>query len=105
MSTSEPPLQELRDESLALATRGEFLDADERTVKRKDRSVIGRWVVAVFLAIVVVLILYALFGAIVVGWEAIKTPAEYASMTITTILVPVVTLLLGYYFGTSDRAP
>ena len=98
-------LQELRDATTSLAERVDALFSDEEVSKRKDRSAIARWVVAVFLAIIVVLILYALFGAVAFGWEAIKTPAEYAAATITTILVPVVTLVLGYYFGTSDRAP
>ena len=101
-------LQELHpeeDPSKSLAAWGKSLDADEEAAKSRDRSTIGRRVVNVFLGVVVVLILYALFGALAYGWEAIKTLAEYAATTIGTILLPVVTLVLGYYFGTSDRSP
>ena len=76
---------------------------NERQSARTDRLSGVGWLR--FLAIIVVLILYALFGTLAFGWEVIKTPAEYATARITTVLVPVVTLVLGYYFGTSERAP
>ena len=101
-------LQELHpeeDPSTSLAAWAKSLDADEEAAKSRDRSTIGRRVVNVFLAVVVLLILYVLIGAVAFGWESIKTPAEYAATTVGAVLLPVVTLVLGYYFGTSDRSP
>ena len=108
MTSSRDLLDELRqndpaDEALAAAAKS--LETDAEAAKRKDRSTIGRWVVAVFLAVVVVLLLYVLGGALFFTWDEIKTPAEYASTTIGSVLLPVVTLVLGYYFGTGQSSP
>lgn len=73
--------------------------------KQRDRSTISRWVVAAFLFLVAFLLLYMLIGAVLYGWDAIKARAEHAGTVVGTILLPVVTLVLGYYFGTSDRTP
>lgn len=58
-----------------------------------------------FLVVVVLLLLYVLAGPVLYGWDAIKAPSEYAATTIGSVLLPVVTLVLGYYFGTGDRSP
>lgn len=106
MTSSSDPLDELRPEAPAAASLeadAESLDAE--AAKHQDRSVIGRWVIAVFLAVVVAILVYVLAGSLFLGWDAIKTPAEYASTTVGSVLLPVVTLVLGYYFGTGDRPP
>ena len=100
------PLAELdpnESDANLLAADAEALD-DEAS-RHKDRSVIGRWVVAMFLFVVVALIPYILIGPQVYGWESIRVPAEYASITIGSVLLPIVTLVLGYYFGTGDKPP
>ena len=51
----------------------ESLRGAAEAAKQKDRSAIGRWVVAVFLAVMVVLPLYVLAGPLVYGWDSIKT--------------------------------
>ncbi len=106
MTSSADLLEELRPDDPAadpLAADAQSLEVDAEAAKHKDRSVIGRWVVAVFLAVVVVLLLYVLGGSLIYNWDSIKTPAEYASTTIGSVLLPVVTLVLGYYFGTGDK--
>ncbi len=104
MTPAPDPLDELRPQDPAaesLAADADSLDAE--AAKHQDRSIIGRWVVAVFLVVVVLLLAYVLVGSVVLGWDSIKTPVEYASTTISSVLVPIVTLVLGYYFGTGDR--
>ena len=108
MTSSDDLLEELRPDDPAadpLAADAQSLEVDAEVAKHKDRSAIGRWVVAVFLAVVVVLLLYVLGGSLIYNWDSIKTPAEYASTTIGSVLLPVVTLVLGYYFGTGDKPP
>ena len=87
-----------------VAAGAQSLEVRVEAAKQKDRSAISRWVVAAFLLLVAFLLLYMLIGAVVYGWDAIKAPAEHAGTVVGTILLPVVTLVLGYYFGTSDRA-
>lgn len=101
-------LDELRPDDPAadaLAADAASLETDAETAKHRDRSAIGRWVVVVFLTVVVVLLLYILVGTLVFGWEKIQTPAEYASTTVGSILLPVVTLVFCYYFGASQAPP
>ena len=80
------------------------LEVDAESAKTRDRSAIARWVVIAFLGVVVGVLAYALLGAFYKDWDAVKLPAEYAVGTISSVLLPVVTLVLGYYFGTSDKS-
>ena len=108
MTAFRDPLDELRPDdpaAEALAADATSLETDAEAAKHRDRSVIGRWVVVVFLAVIVLLLLYVLVGTLIFGWSEIQTPAEYASTTIGSVLLPVVTLVLGYYFGASQTPP
>ncbi len=83
----------------------ESLRGAAEAAKQKDRSAIPRWVVAVFLAVIVAVLAYVLIGPLVYGWDLIESPAKYAVTTMGSLLLPVVTLVLGYYFGTSEGSP
>ena len=103
MTPSPDPRDELRlRDSAADPLVADSQSLEDKASKYKDRSAIGRRVVSVFLAVVIFMLLYVLLGPIVYGWEIIKTPAEYATTIIGSVLLPVVTLVLGYYFGTGD---
>ena len=98
MTSAPDPLDEFRRTEPAadsLAVHAQSLEAVADTVKRKDRSAIGRWVVAVFLAVVAILILYVLVAPIFSGWDSVKATVEHATALVSSILLPVVTLVLG----------
>lgn len=75
-------------------------DAERR--KQRDRSFIAKSVVVSFLVISALLILYVLITPIFSSWNALKEPAQEAATILGSILLPVVTLVLGYYFGTAN---
>ena len=63
-----------------------------------DRSIIGLSVILVFLLAIGTLFSYVLVAD---AWEK---KAEFLATTLGSILLPVVTLVLGYYFGTERAA-
>jgi hypothetical protein len=68
-----------------------------------DRSWIGRRIITVFImAIAGVLFLFFIQGTRNNDWP---TAAAGAADLIKTAVVPIVTLVLGYYFGKSGTAP
>ena len=87
-----------------LAPEVQYLEVDAESAKTRDRSAIARWVVIAFLVVVIGVLAFALLGALYKEWDAVKLPAEYAVGTISSVLLPVVTLVLGYYFGTGDNS-
>ena len=102
------PLDDLRSDQPASAptvAETESLEREAEGAKIRDRSALGRGVVWAFLGVLVVLIAYILLGTVVWSWEVIETPAKFAAQTISSVLLPVVTLVLGYYFGTANGSP
>lgn len=72
-----------------------------QTQADKDRSWIARQIITVFVtAIVGVFGLLALQGFVSGHWDA---PASQAVELIKTAVLPIVTLVLGYYFGSRDN--
>ena len=66
----------------------------------KDRSWIAKQIIGVFtLAVGCVFLLLALQGFMTGHWDV---QANYASEIIKTAVLPVVTLVLGFYFGSRD---
>ena len=60
----------------------------------RDRSIIGISVVLFFLLTITALVSFVLFES---DWTS---KAEFLATALSSILLPVVTLVLGYYFGT-----
>lgn len=89
---------------------GEYVRQLEKAAEYADsrdkiRTYIALGVIAVFLAIVIVVIGHTLFGSPTTGaWQTQKEPAEFAVNVLTSVLLPVVTLVLGYYFGRVDAS-
>ena len=67
-----------------------------RVQRAADRSVLGLLIVGTF-----VLTIVGLFAFVILcppgAWEK---QAEFLSRVLSSVLLPVVTLVLGYYFGT-----
>jgi len=95
--------------SIRLAQR----NADE-SLKNKDRSKIAKLVMYLWAGVVAVSFFFivgvfalgiywgqALCGAVpVTGCIEWKQPADFLLQLLTTAVLPIVTLVLGYYFGT-----
>ena len=87
----------------SIKTEVESLESDAESAKNKDRSVIARWLVLAFIATLLFLIVYVLISPLFLNdLTEIRSASEQAITIISSILLPVVTLVLGYYFGTND---
>ena len=64
-----------------------------------DRSLIARVVVFTFVGLVVLVVLAAMVGTYHLGWDRLIEPGKYLVAILGSILLPVVTLVIGYYFG------
>ena len=100
-------------------TAGEF--SARKTVE--DRSKISMWVFGTYMGAIFGLVLYvfivglllylsfsALKGAAVPanfekGMDILKIPAEIIAEVIKTAILPIVTLVIGFYFGTEKIKP
>ncbi|CAN5161003.1 hypothetical protein BH10PSE9_BH10PSE9_04850 [soil metagenome] len=88
-----------------IATNRVEIDA----VEEKDRSGIAQRVVWLYVAVTVACFLFVFIffwffpgcrpdGANCAAW---KEPAEFLLKVLTSVVLPIVTLVLGYYFGTA----
>jgi hypothetical protein len=64
-----------------------------------DRSLIARVVVFSFVGLVVLVVLAAMAGTYYLGWDKLVEPGKYLVGLLGSIMLPVVTLVIGYYFG------
>lgn len=88
----------------------ESADEQDKKAKTLDRSMIARWIVCGFVVMVGFTFLLAIIGVIVEyagvrpsgqnGWQA---AAELAKEILSTVMLPVVTLVIGFYFGSEKK--
>lgn len=72
-----------------------------RTVQQQDRSWIARQIIWMFvIAVTAVLVILALQGWLTQDWAQVATEA---TDLVKSAVLPIVTLVLGYYFGQSDK--
>lgn len=87
-----------------LVSEVESFESAAEKAKNKDRSTIARWLVGSFIVLIFILVIYVLVGPFVSRTVNGVEEAATSALTITTsVLLPVVTLVLGYYFGTSQN--
>ncbi|HYD07752.1 MAG TPA: hypothetical protein VEC60_18595 [Reyranella sp.] len=76
------------------------LETESRRRELDDRSTIAKLIVNVFVyssaGVLVLLVAAAAFAG---GWNAWKDAAEFCLKVLSSVLLPVVTLVIGYYFG------
>lgn len=70
-----------------------------RQLQADDRSVIAKRIVNAFVAAIALLLVWAALGTWLSSWEKIAAPAEFLLGMLSSVLLPVVTLVIGYYFG------
>ena len=99
MTSSPVPKDANRAEVLAKIQQANETTRDKTRLRQTyDRSIIGISVVLAFLFAI-----GALFAHVLVAdhWQ---DKAEFLATTLGSVLLPVVTLVLGYYFGTEKAA-
>ena len=81
----------------ALKQSRQALDDRTRRQKADDRSLIAKLIVWVFVLLVAAVVLAVIWRFS--DWEKIAEPAKFLSSILSSVLLPVVTLVIGYYFG------
>ena len=64
-----------------------------------DRSLIAKAIIGAFIVMVGVVILAAMAGTFFLGWEELVEPGKFLMVILGSVMLPVVTLVIGYYFG------
>ena len=72
------------------------IEAYARRRRTKDRSFIAYLVVGTF---VLLILMMAIRVMLVEDWSKDKEPLEYLLTVLSSVLLPVVTLVIGHYFG------
>jgi hypothetical protein len=86
-------------ETTATQAKGLALETEIRTAA--DRSWIAKLIIIVFVgALLVILVLFVIEGYATSNWSI---AAAQAADLLKTTLVPIVTLVLGYYFGQTGK--
>jgi hypothetical protein len=99
-AAADPPERSLHRTEAEFDSVGQAL-ASERAQEADDRSWIARRVINGFaVSIACVLVLIAVGGAMTGQWSSVIAAAVDI---IKSAVVPIVTLVLGYYFGRSSR--
>jgi hypothetical protein len=73
----------------------------DRSIQQQDRSWIARWIIRMFVIVIAaVLVILTLQGLLNGDWKQV---AMEATDLIKSAVLPIVTLVLGYYFGQADK--
>ena len=74
---------------------------DDRLARQKsdDRSLIAKAIIWAFIGMVSVVVLAVMLGTFYLGWEKLIEPGKFLMVILGSIMLPVVTLVIGYYFG------
>jgi len=78
------------------------LEASEARLKRQqadDRSAIAKIIVVAFVVLIAWVVIAATVGAALFAWDEIAEPVKVLMTILSSVLLPVVTLVIGYYFG------
>ena len=75
------------------------LDAYTQKKKDDDRSFISQIIVTSFVILIGIIVIAAIAGTYYLGWEKIDEASKFLLTVLSSVMLPVVTLVLGYYFG------
>ncbi|MBE0619294.1 MAG: hypothetical protein IH605_01750 [Burkholderiales bacterium] len=64
-----------------------------------DRSYIAKIIVWTFVLLMVWIVIAACVGAYLFDWDGLAEPAKFLMTILSSVMLPVVTLVIGYYFG------
>ena len=82
-------------------TRRDVEDWQQRQQERQqdDRSLIAKVIVWAFVLLMAVVVLIVAIGTLFIGWDKLSEPAKFLMSILGSVMLPVVTLVIGYYFG------
>ena len=101
-----------KDLDAVIASTQKLISSTEIEVEQRsaDRSIIAKWIVKTFLWLLGITVVFVIIATIVsffrsgVAWDTnVKEPAEFLMSILSSVLLPVVTLVIGYYFGSRVR--
>lgn len=64
-----------------------------------DRSLIAKIIVWAFIILMGVVVLAAIIATFYLGWDKFVEPGKFLMGILGSVMLPVVTLVIGYYFG------
>lgn len=64
-----------------------------------DRSAIAKLIIWAFVVLMAWVVLAVSIGSMATGWDAFAEPSKYLMSILSSVMLPVVTLVIGYYFG------
>ncbi len=64
-----------------------------------DRSAIAKVIVYAFVVLMAWLVVAVTLGMWLLDWQAISEAAKFLMTILSSVMLPVVTLVIGYYFG------
>ena len=68
--------------------------------KADDRSHIAKLIVWAFVILMGVVVLGVILGVLYLNsWDKISEPAKFLMAILSSVMLPVVTLVIGHYFG------
>ncbi len=83
-------------EEAAEARRRALAESERRS---GDRSAIAKLIAWAFVILIAGLVLAVTLGTAALGWDRIAEPAKFVMTILSSVMLPVVTLVIGYYFG------
>jgi len=74
---------------------------DERVARQQadDRSLIAKVIIWAFVGFIGLVIGAAIAGTYLRGWSELVEPAKFLQNILGSVMLPVVTLVIGYYFS------
>lgn len=69
------------------------------SLRAGDRSYIAKIIVWSFVILMVWLVVAATVGTYFFDWSKLTEPAKFLMTILSSVMLPVVTLVIGYYFG------
>lgn len=87
-----------------LASRLETLLKAAADRKGRDRAQIAFAVVALFVVMVLLLGVYVAVSARQGAWSQVEPASQFVLDLLSSVLLPIITLVLGYYFAKDERS-
>lgn len=75
------------------------LEAYGQRLQQDDRSRIAKLIVYAFVALIGIVVAVVAAGTAFQGWTLWLEPSKFFLGILSSVLLPVVTLVIGYYFG------
>jgi hypothetical protein len=72
-------------------------------LQQDDRSQIARVIVFFFVGLIALAVVLVAGGTLLKGWAEWKDAAKFFLDLLSSVLLPVVTLVIGYYFGKEQK--